>query len=222
MTGIKIYLLLFSGAALGYFLPELSEKIIAYKCRHKNRDPGYDARYTATFIKLGFCILNGYAWFLSGVLSGTLPAALLCSALMTTAVLIGVIDVRVRIVPNELVLVMLVCGTIFQVLQFGVMAILSSFFCLLVMAAVFTTVASFIGFDKVGAGDVKLAGAMGFALGYPDILTAMGVMAAGFLLFSLTGILLKRLTLKSMLPFAPFMMTGMVVALTYLIYRVGL
>ena len=136
--------------------------------------------------------------------------------LFTAALLIAIIDIRIRIVPNELLLVMIVTGTAFQAMKFGYTAILLSLVCMAVMVVFFTLVAGMVGFEKVGAGDVKLAGAMGLALGYPNVLTALVIMSAVFVVFSLIGLVLRKLTLKTMLPFAPFMMIGMIFTLAYM------
>ena len=138
--------------------------------------------------------------------------------LFTIAVIIAIIDIRIRIIPNELLLIMLAMGIAYQAVSFGLMAILTSLVCMVVMIIVFTAVAGFVGMDKVGAGDVKLAGAMGLVLGYPNVITAVLIMSAVFLIFTLIGMTLRKLTLKSMLPFAPFMMTGMIFTLAFMMY----
>ena len=218
---MNIYLaviFLLAGMALGLEVPDIAQRIVLYKCRKKNSVTAKDSRYTTALLKLGLFILNGSAWCLSGLLAEHFGAAILISFLFTTAILIAIIDLRIRIVPNELLLVMVAAGIAFQAVQFGHMAILTSILCMIAMIIFFTVVAGIVGFDKVGAGDVKLAGAMGLALGYPNIITALIIMSAVFFIYTFTGLMLKKLTLKSMLPFAPFMMTGMVFAMAYMFY----
>ena len=113
---------------------------------------------------------------------------------------------------------MIVLGLAFQAVQFGLSALFPALLCMVAMMILFSAVAGFIGFDKVGAGDVKLAGTMGLALGYPAIISGLIIMSVVFVLFTLAGLVTKKLTLKTMVPFAPFMMTGMVFALLYIIY----
>ncbi len=222
MDVFLIVLLGLAGAALGFGIPDISQSLTLYKCRKKNLTLSPEPRFTSAYLKLGLCLLNGAAWGLSGLLTGHLTAAVLISLLFSTAVLIAIIDIRIRIVPNELLLVMLILGIAFQATQFGLTAILVAALCMIGMMVFFTFVAGMVGFDKVGAGDVKLAGAMGLALGYPNIISALIIMCAGFLLFSVIGLLIRKLTLKSMLPFAPFMMTGMVVALASIAFQLRL
>ena len=215
-TGL-IILLLLAGTALGFEIPYIAKKIAFYKYRKKNLVFTSDPRFSAPLIKIGLSVLNGTVWSLSVLFAENYWSAILISFLFTTAVLVAVIDIQIRIIPNELVMVMIALGIVFQTVQFSFMAILTSLLCMAAMVILFTAVAGFIGMDKVGAGDVKLAGAMGLALGYPSIVTALIVMSAVFLVYSVGGLMLRKLTLKSMLPFAPFMMSGMVFALAYMI-----
>lgn len=65
---------------------------------------------------------------------------------------------------------------------------------------------------KGGMGDVKLAFFMGLILGYPGILVAL-IIAHVSTIFLWVGILLKKLTRKSLIPFAPFLSFGALVIL---------
>ncbi len=210
--------LLLAGAALGYSLPDISQKLAQYKFRKKGMPFEPDARYMAMPVKLGVCILNAATWTLSGFLADNFLIISLVSALFSTGLLTALVDIQIRIVPNELLLVILILGLAFQSAQFGFAAIVPALLCMAAMMLLFSTVAGFVGFDKVGAGDVKLAGTMGLALGYPAIVSGLVIMGAVFLLFTIVGLLAKKLTLKTMVPFAPFMMTGMVFALLYSVY----
>ncbi len=136
---------------------------------------------------------------------------------MTLGLIIAYIDVKIRIIPNELVLVILIFGIVFQITYFGFNALFGAVISMIVMMVVFTAVAGFVGFGKVGAGDVKLAGVMGLSLGYPLIITAIGIMAVVLLIYILTGMALKKIYLSTMLPFAPFMIIGYISALLTLV-----
>jgi leader peptidase (prepilin peptidase)/N-methyltransferase len=61
-------------------------------------------------------------------------------------------------------------------------------------------------------GDIKLAMVIGFAAGFPYALVAILAMALSMGLFSIIGMLLKKLNAKSKLPFAAFLMFGAIVA----------
>ncbi len=207
-----------AGAALGFCLLPIAKKIALYKCSKKNMAVPSDLNCAAPLLKLALCILNGAVWLVSFFLIENIVAAALSSILFSLAVLIAIIDLRIRIVPNELLLIMILVGIPFQMINFGVSAALISVLCMAAMIIFFISVAFLVGFDKVGAGDVKLAGAMGLALGYPNIITALVIMSAVFLVYSAGGLIIKKLTMKSMLPFAPFMMCGMIFTLTYIMF----
>ena len=210
--------LLLAGAALGCVLPIISQKLAQYKLKKKGLPFEREALYTAMPVKLGACILNAAAWMLSGFLADMFLTTALISVLFSAALLTALVDIQIRIIPNELLLVMLVLGIAFQAVQFGFAAIMPALLSMAAMMLLFSAVAGFVGFDKVGAGDVKLAGTMGLALGYPAIVSGLLIMSAVFVLFTIAGLLAKKLTLKTMVPFAPFMMTGMVFALLYSVY----
>ena len=214
---MKVMFLL-AGAALGFVLPDISQKLAKYKYRKKSLPFEGDSRYTALYIKLGLCVLNGGAWLVSILIADSFLIATVISILFSAALLAALVDIQIRIIPNEILLVMVVMGLTFQAAQFGLSTLFYALLCMVSMMLLFSAVAGFIGFDKVGAGDVKLAGAMGLALGYPAIISGLAIMSAVFVLFTLAGLLAKKLTLKTMVPFAPFMMTGMVFALLYAIF----
>ena len=65
---------------------------------------------------------------------------------------------------------------------------------------------------KGGMGDVKLAFFMGLILGFPGVLVAL-IIAHVSTIFLWIGILLKKLTRKSLIPFAPFLSFGALVIL---------
>jgi leader peptidase (prepilin peptidase)/N-methyltransferase len=65
----------------------------------------------------------------------------------------------------------------------------------------------------MGFGDVKLGAFMGLALGWPDVLIALLVAFIIGSIWSIAAIILKRKTLKSLLPFGPFLAFGMMIAM---------
>lgn len=65
----------------------------------------------------------------------------------------------------------------------------------------------------MGLGDVKLAFFMGLALGWPDTLMALIIAFVTGALFALPLLLLKRKTMKSFLPFGPFLVWGTLVTM---------
>jgi Flp pilus assembly protein protease CpaA len=69
-----------------------------------------------------------------------------------------------------------------------------------------------MGSASIGAGDVKLAGAMALVLGFPQIMYGLIGMSGLLVIWIGPGLLLKKITLKSSIAFGPFMMGGTVFA----------
>lgn len=208
MNIVKITAFGAAGVILGYYIPYLTENMCKYKmCKN---DGGAADEYRLTDMQvLLLCILNAAVWMLAGYRMSRPIPAVMWALLFSLSVLIALIDLKIRIIPNELVLLMLVMGIGFQLADGGLSALPGAALSLVGMMALFTAAAAFVGFGKVGAGDVKLAGAMGFALGYPGILTALLLMCAALIVYIAAGLAMRRLTMRSMFPFAPFMMLGM-------------
>lgn len=172
-------------------------------------------------IKICFYLINGVIWFLSGLFIDNVLNALLINFQITLGIVIAYIDIRIRIIPNELVLTIIIVGIIFQTIFYGMYGLIGSIMSMIFIMIVFTTLANFMGMGKVGAGDVKLAGAIGFALGYPLVSTAMGIMAIVLLAYILVGLALRKIKLTTMLPLAPFLAAGYIFSLLSLVFDLG-
>jgi len=146
--------------------------------------------------------------------------------------LIALIDLKHFLIPDELNLLLMILGfilvaiesvsglQIFQLSFFRHYALIFSFgwlngsiwinhlFAALV-ASIFFAFIFFGGKEKfLGGGDVKIAFSLGLILGWPDILMAFFIafVLGGFL--GLILIILKKRTMKDLLPLAPFLAIG--------------
>ncbi len=219
MNILFVILCAFIGIILGYKVMDISHKIVIYK---KSEDK---ASKRAEFLdsqmyRAILCLICGSAWTICALRMDNYIVSIVIGILITVGIIIAYIDIKIRIIPNELVLIMIIVGIMFQILYYGPKALIGAIISMVVMMAVFTSVAGFIGFGKVGAGDVKLAGAMGLALGYPLIITAVLIMSVVLLIFILVGMALKKIYLSTMLPMAPFMLSGFIVGLMTLMLNV--
>lgn len=201
------------GIIIGLMLSTMTQKIICHKSLKKGIKLGKDTGCLKPLTKFGVCLLNSGLWTFTVLRLGNIITSILLSSLFTLAFLITITDIKIRTIPNELVLLMSIVGIAFQMFHFGFSSLLGAFASMLGMGASFTAVAALVGLCKVGAGDVKLAGAMGLVLGFPNIITALVVMSAAIAIYSLLGFITKKLSLQSMVPFAPFMMLGTVFSL---------
>jgi prepilin signal peptidase PulO-like enzyme (type II secretory pathway) len=201
------------GAAAGAFSPDVSEAVCRYKYRRREKSLSPDPRFLAPGVRLLCGALCAAGW---GYLSLRAPAlpAVLAGLAWYLALLLGVIDARVRLVPNELLLALVLAGGALRVLTDGWKSLGSSAFCLLALMVVFLLAAKLVGgLWCVGAGDVKLAGALGFVLGYPAVLAGVLAMALSMGLFCALGLALKKLSKTAMIPMAPFLSLGLMAGL---------
>ena len=119
------------------------------------------------------------------------------------------IDAKHRVIPNELWLAVLVFAVAFGVpgaIRFQIWQSLLGF----AVCFVIFFVPSLFG-QKIGAGDVKFAAAMGFALGLTGSLYAIACMGALVLLYAVLNQsmpLMQRL--KTMIPMGPFLALALV------------
>lgn len=202
-----------AGGFLGFLIPGITNKIIIYKCGGVKTFPIYDRRSCSLYVKALLCISNSAVWAFAGMRTDNHFAAFLIPILFSAAIIVAIIDVRIRVIPNELVLAMVVTGVAYQVLNSGLSSLLTSALCMVGMMLLFAAAGIFGSFNMIGAGDVKLAGAMGLALGYPGILTSLAIMSAALFIYCFAGLAIKKLNLRSTFAFAPFMMSGMVVSM---------
>ena len=132
--------------------------------------------------------------------------------ILTAAACAFYIDAKHRVIPNELVIAILALTLGFGLFKAIPFRIWQS---LLGLAACFVIffVPSLFG-QKIGLGDVKLAAAMGFALGLTGSLYAiacMGVLVLGYALVDSRVPLPQRL--KAMIPMGPFLALALVAVL---------
>lgn len=80
-----------------------------------------------------------------------------------------------------------------------------------VVAGVLPLVAWLIKRDSIGFGDIKMLAVCGLMCGIPGIIYVMIRSALVILLYSIVMLLLKKLNLKSEIPYAPFLLFGVLI-----------
>jgi Flp pilus assembly protein protease CpaA len=192
-----------------FLLEYLYSSVTKKKCRVHELD--IDIGKLDIKSKIVIYILNTVLWAICGLQTSDIVFALLVASVLSLGILTSMIDLQIHIIPNEFVAAMLIIGVLLQIKYLNLRTFLLAFACMIGMMALFLIVAKVIGMGKVGAGDVKLAGAMGGVLGYPDILTALMAMGIIILVSCFIGFATFKITLKSAIPMAPFLMIGMTV-----------
>lgn len=143
---------------------------------------------------------------------------LMVFCLLLPAVSAAMLDIRLRIIPNDLVLAILILRLVFGlpallgVPGFPEFRLWNSLLGLVVAFVVFL-LPSFTG-KQVGAGDLKLAAAMGFCLGWQGALVAIVLMGLLVLSYAMATPRMPFLAaLKTSIPMGPFLSGGMIAVL---------
>ena len=138
--------------------------------------------------------------------------------MLLACILIYVTDLHHRIIPNEILLLMLVAKLIIGIpALFGVtwvpeFNIISSLIGFVAGFVVFM-IPAFMG-KSVGAGDIKLAAVMGFCLGINGLLYAIVLMGIGVLIYEfIKGRTSLKNAMYEMIPMGPFMAVAMMVVM---------
>jgi prepilin signal peptidase PulO-like enzyme (type II secretory pathway) len=205
------------GSGIGFFIPKASNQIIEFKLSQRNKQKEPNILDQRKWIAL-MIIANGILWGIAGHFATSIFIGILIGCLVTMAIMFTVIDIIIHIIPNEMILVGLALGIIFQISMFGLNHLWIAFVCMTIIILVFTIVGLIFGLNKIGAGDVKLAGLMGLILSYPHILFAVMAMSIALIVYSIVGMTLGKLTHVSMFAFAPFLMTGLIAGLVVVLF----
>lgn len=207
MINSGVVVLAISGFVIGWFIPNMYRGVIEYKCAQRSRDtPSFNSSiWHNVLFGIGNMIMYSFAM----ILTGDYVLAMSASILISLAVIITAVDIKIRLIPNELVLVLLLMGVVYRLNLEGVSGIIPSLAGALIMVFLFGLSGKIAGFNKVGAGDLKLAFAIGIVCASTNIVPALMVMAVTLAVVSVGGMLIGKLRRTDMIPFAGFMMAGM-------------
>ncbi|MCL4535003.1 MAG: A24 family peptidase [Bacteroidetes bacterium] len=138
-----------------------------------------------------------------------LPATL---HLVFAAVLVYVsfTDLKQRIVPNRVIFPSLALALAFMFYTPGWQPALIGG---AIAALALVLPVLLYGPDRAGIGDVKLGLFIGLVLGYPGVMYALALSFGAAALVSVIGLLLRRMTRRTPIPFAPFLAFGALVVL---------
>jgi len=128
-------------------------------------------------------------------------------------VVIFVYDLKHFIIPDKVIYPAIVIALIYNLQRCDLLGRSHLLFSALGAAAFFGAIVLISRGKWMGIGDIKLAFLMGLVLGFPNILAALFL---AFFLGAIIGIgliIFNRKTLKSEVPFGPFLVTGTLAAL---------
>ena len=202
-------------------IPLLSFLILKGKCRYCHQP--ISSQYPLVELATGtlFALVFNYLSTLPGFVNLILLLVITCFL-----IIIFVYDLKHYIIPDKIIYPAIATAFLYQLfrilelgnwnlfgiwnLEFGILRpILSA-----VLASGFFLIIVFLSRGRwMGVGDIKLAFLMGLVLGFPNILVAL---YSAFLLGAIIGvglIISGKKTLKSEVPFGPFLVTGTFIAL---------
>ncbi|MAU01997.1 MAG: hypothetical protein CL608_33090 [Anaerolineaceae bacterium] len=198
-----------AGGLLGFALDWLSEALPQWT--HKGVTPRRfrGLRWVAVLLGLLFFTFLGS--------TNLVWSRLLTAVLFAFLLLIALIDMKYRLIPNVLVYPALLLTLLGQWL-WGPQP-----FSLFLLGGLMTfgifALTAWLRPGDLGGGDIKLAALLGVAFGFPDVLWALllgagvGAMTAVFLL--LLGRNGRRWTRHTHIPYGPFLCLGAIIALIY-------
>ncbi|TEB12144.1 Type IV leader peptidase family protein [Pelotomaculum sp. FP] len=214
MELVKTGVFLCVGLAIGFIIPSLAQKMIQYKCtkRHQNIPAFYMLKWHEQILML----LSASLFALAGW-QMPLEEALLVCVFVLIALTATVIDTQIRIIANEIVLLLLALGIIYRIIAGGAYSLSGSLGALGFVVVIFGGTALitklFMKNIGIGAGDIKLAMAIAITVGYPGIFNFLGGMAVAIGGYCVAGLQLGLLTPKSTFPMCGHIMAGLLIAL---------
>lgn len=137
-----------------------------------------------------------------------------------TSVLLNIagVDFKIRKIPNELLLVLLVAKTVFLSLAL----INGEPFKVVMLPSLLGLVVGFVLFFlpallkvSIGAGDLKFSAVIGFCIGYQLFLQAMILMAVFVLTYLVYLLLTKKGNLKTVTAMGPYLAIGSVLTMLF-------
>lgn len=220
---MELYKIPFLIAALlvAYAIPDLAYSFVLYKCKKNDWEapPKRKGFFWYAACIAAECVCAAVAlWFMDMI-----PAAF-CIVFSLFAIFGTLVDSYIRIIANEMLLVMLPIGLAYRIVKGGFSSLLGSLIALGVVIAVFAlamlATKLLKGAVGVGMGDIKLAMVIALAVGWPDVLLFLGGMAVAIGVYCAIGLATRVLQKNSYFPMAGMIMAGLMLALLapYLIY----
>ena len=116
-------------------------------------------------------------------------------------------DIKEKQISNRILIAMLIVGVIFTCVSFNTSVIVSSFVCALITGAI-TYLTSLISRGGLGKGDVILLTITALFIGDLSMVYIVFLSLLAMFLFTIVALLLKKINVKSKLPYVPFLLIG--------------
>lgn len=158
-------------------------------------------------------VLNGAGWLCAALIAGISLQTIQIMLTISVTLVISIIDIKIRIIPNEMVLFLFASSLIFLLAGAARQSILLNLLGLAIGLVLFGI--PLLLSRNIGAGDVKYIAAMGFCLGYPDVVKAVMIFGGILLIWLISLLATKRGGLRTKFAMGPFISAGFVAALIF-------
>jgi prepilin signal peptidase PulO-like enzyme (type II secretory pathway) len=142
---------------------------------------------------------------------------ILCFQLFVVSclVIIFVFDLKHYLIPDKIIYPAIAIAFLNQILTSNIQHLTSNLILGILPSLFFLTIILISHETWMGFGDFKLSILMGLILGWPKILVALFFAFFSGAIVGLILIFLKRKTMKSQIPFAPFLVSGTFLAMFF-------
>lgn len=208
MNQLIIYAVIFSlGAIIGVGMEKAALHLIKRRVSTL-----MDYQFSGSVIKtLFWAAINGTGWLMLVKFNGLQANTLECMLLLSVCIVLSAVDISIKKIPNELIILTLIIGVAFSITSQPIWSLGINVFGLGLGFIIFFLPA-IIG-KGAGWGDVKFAAAVGFCLGVYGILSAVLIMAVFLLVYIMYLMMTGKGNLKSRVALGPFIAAGFVAVL---------
>ncbi|WP_414151809.1 prepilin peptidase [Acetobacterium carbinolicum] len=197
-------LVLLTGAVVGALMEKSSVYLIKQRVNIL-KHPQFSGSVSKTIF---WAIMNAFVWLVFVKLNGLEAKTLEYVMLFSICIILSAVDISIKKIPNELVLMTIFVGGAFVITGQPITSIGMNIFGLVIGFIIFFLPAM-IG-KGAGWGDVKYAAAVGFCLGVYGIISAIMIMTFFLMIYTIYLIIRRKGNLKSKVALGPFMASGFV------------
>lgn len=155
--------------------------------------------------------LNALLWLITWLMLGFTLEALFIALLSSLLIVVSFIDLKHKIIPDGLVIILLILGfsnACFQIFfnnqhwSLWIIGFFAASLPLYLMGMIYR--------DGMGGGDIKFMAAAGLFLGWKLILLALFIGSIYALLYALVLLISRKAIRKTQIPFGPFLSLGII------------
>lgn len=192
------------GSLAGLFMKKITALLIRSRVKGKEDIEKTPRKYTV----LVWILLFSSLWMTAVLVGGLSIESVRFALVGTICFTLSAVDLKIRKIPNELLLSLLIIQIISLIIGWDLNDLLTSVGGMIAGLILFI-LPSYIG-KAAGLGDVKFAAATGFILGFHGLIVAVLIMALIIILYTAYLIITKKGGLKTKLALGPYMTTGII------------